>query len=155
MQLSYAVNPTLGIPGQILKTGRAVTVRSYIANGVVRPGQYVELGAGETCKHPETNAPTAAERGGVVILQAYSTDENGEYPDKSVVDVLVEGDIVVETESAVTEHGAAFVRFSAAGVEENGAFRVDADGSDAAAIPGLYFRSAGTLVHLEVNHSAA
>ncbi len=148
-QLSYTDAPAIGVPGTVI---HAKTIITLIATASVRPGQYVQRGAGDTCAHPTTDAPTAAERGGVVINDPHS--EDNVYAVGDPVPVLVEGRIVVATEDAVADGGSAFVRFVAAGLEENGAFRSDADTADAAAVPGLYFRSAGTLVELEVARSA-
>jgi hypothetical protein len=57
-------------------------------------------------------------------------------------------------EDAVTAESAAFVRFVAAGAEQLGAFRSDADGTDAVALPGAKFVTdaiAGELALLDIN----
>ena len=153
MQLSYNVDPAIGLPGQVIKTGHEKIVEGLIANGAVRPGQYVVLEAGRKCAHPSA-APTANTRGGLVIRRAYGQND-GAYADGDIVDVLVQGNMIVATEDAVVDLGSVFVRHVAAGAEELGALRSDADGTDATAVPGLYYRSAGTLVECEIQRSAA
>jgi hypothetical protein len=152
MQTSYNIDPAPGVVGAIAESG-SKTVRARCAGGVVRPGQYVVL-AGLVAGHP-TVAPTAETRGGVVVRNPYKQGD-GVYAAGEMFDVLVEGAIWVKTENAVAVNGKAFVRFSASGAEENGAFRSDADTADAVHVPGLYYRNAGqALVKLEVNKSAA
>jgi len=147
MQTAYNVDPARGVVGGIAESG-GKTIRARVANGVVRPGQYVIL-AGDECNHPVA-APTAQNRGGIVVRNPYKQN-NGVYADGEVVDVLVEGNIWVASEIAASVDTAAFVRITAPG--ELGALRPDADTAKAVAIPGLTFRSAGTaLVLLEVAH---
>jgi hypothetical protein len=152
MQTAYNVDPPLGVVGAIAESGAKV-VRARIAAGVVRPGQYVVL-VGLTCGHP-TAAPTAQTRGGVAVRNPYKQN-NSAFVAGDVIDIVVDGVIWVASENAASVNTPAFVRFTAAGAEELGAFRTDADTADAAHIPGLYFRTAGTSpVKLEVNKSAA
>lgn len=153
MQTSYNDVPEVGLPGTLVSAGKRPTIIRRFASGTVRPGQYVVLVGENDCAHPSA-APTEFTRGGVALRNPYM-GEDGVYPDNAPVDVVIEGDMWVTAESAVTALSAAFVRHVAAGAEELGAFRVDADGTDAAAVKGLRYMSAGTLVHLEVRQSAA
>lgn len=151
MQTAYNVNPALGVVGALAEAGAKV-VRSKIANGEVRPGQYVVI-SGDTCAHPSAE-PTPQNRGGIALRPPYAQDD-GVYADGDPVDIVVDGVVWVAAESAVTADIKAFVRATATGDEEKGALRLDGDGGDAFMIPGLFFRTAGTaLVKLEVNKSA-
>jgi hypothetical protein len=151
MQTSYNVEPIAGVVGAIAESG-SKTVRARVAGGTVRPGQYVVL-SGLTCGHPSA-APTPQTRGGVAVRNPYKQGD-GVFAAGEMLDVLVEGAIWIATEDAVSVNTPAFVRHVAAGAEQLGAFRSNADTADATHIPGLYFRSAGTtLVKLEVNKSA-
>lgn len=155
MQTVYNVDPGPGVVGAIASSG-AKKVRARVGSGAVRPGQYV-IFSGKTCVHPSA-AATPQNRGGVVVRDPYKQN-NGVYAAGEMVDVLVDGDIWVATENAVTADAPAFVRHVATAPEEKGAFRSDADTSDATHIPGLYYRTAGTgtatsPIKLEVNKSA-
>jgi len=76
------------------------------------------------------------------------------YEPQSAMDVLREGRIYVQVEDDVVKTGPVFVRFVAGAGEQLGAFRSDADGGDAVALPGASFKtsaSAGGLAALQVN----
>jgi hypothetical protein len=155
MQTAYTTLPALGVPGMPATDGLKV-VRSKIAAGTVRPGQYVVFDTNGKCAHPAAQ-PTAATRGGIALRNMYA-DSDGVYSTGQTVDVLIEGEVWVATETDVAMNGACFVRCVAGVGEELGALRKDADTSDAFSIPGLYFRlalGAAGISRLEVNHSAA
>jgi hypothetical protein len=118
----------------------------------VRPGQYVVVN-GLECNHPSAE-PTTQVRGGIAIRNPYKQSD-GVYADGEMVDILEDGDIWVASEVAASIDTRVFVRVTAAGQEQLGALRIDADAGDAFMMPGLYFRSAGTaLVLCEVRKSA-
>lgn len=151
MQTAYNVDPARGVVGAISRTGHKI-IEKRIADGTVRPGQYVVFD-GETCKHPAAE-PTPENRGGIALRLPYKQDD-GVYADGDMVDILVEGHCWVAAESAVTADSKAFVRVTAGGDEEAGALRKDDDSGDAFYVPGLFFRRAGTsVVELEVQKSA-
>lgn len=152
-QLTYSTQPAVGVVGALASAGNRTIIGKRIADGVVRPGQYVVYGSGGTCLHPSA-APTGLNRGGVALRLAYM-DDDGVYADGDVVEVCEVGEVWVSPEAAVTELGAAFVRHTAAGEEELGAFRQNADTSDATAVPGLRYLTAGTgVIKLEVTKSS-
>lgn len=151
-QLSYQNEPSAGVVGALVGTDNDVD-GTYIAEGAVRPGQYVIFDTvSKKCKHPAA-APTANTRFGVAIRKAYGQSD-GIYADGDAVNVLTRGRIRVNSENALAINANVFVRHVAAGLEELGAFRSDADTSDATAVPGLYVREAGTTnIVLEVNRA--
>jgi hypothetical protein len=132
-------------------------VRAKLAAGTVRPGGYVVLDTNGKCAHPSA-APTAATRGGIALRNMYR-DNDAVYAAGDMVDVLVEGEVWVDAEAAVTMNANAFVRIaSGAGGTNLGALRTDADTATASAVPGLYFRTtlaAAGVAKLEVHKSAA
>jgi len=151
MQTSYNVDPQVGVVGALAESG-SKTIRAKCAGGTVRPGQYVVF-SGLVAGHPSA-APTPQTRGGVVVRNPYKQGD-GSFAAGEMFDVCVEGAIWVSTEDAVTANTPAFVRHVAAGAEQLGAFRSNADGTDATHIPGLYYRTPGSaIVKLEVNKSA-
>jgi len=121
-QTSYNVNPARGVPGMISRSGAKV-VQARVANGAVRAGQYVVL-SGDDCAHPSAK-PGPSTRGGVVVRRAYGQND-GNYADNQIVDILTEGFILIDPENAVAVDGEAFVRNAVATTEELGAFRSDA-----------------------------
>jgi hypothetical protein len=151
-QTSYSNEPSAGVVGALVGTDNDVD-GTYIAEGAVRPGQYVIFDAAtKKCKHPSA-APTANTRFGVAIRKAYGQSD-GVYADGDPVNVLTRGRIRITSENALAINANVFVRHVAAGAEELGAFRSDADTSDATAVPGLYVREAGTTnIVLEVNRA--
>jgi hypothetical protein len=153
MQLAYNVDPALGVVGTLAETSPTDQIEKRVANGVVRPGQYVVFNGAAQCNHPSAE-PTAATRGGIALRNPYKQND-GVYADGDVVDIVTHGKVWVKSEAATTVNTNAFVRCVAAGAEELGALRTDADGTDAFHVEGLYFRSAGTaLVKLEVRQSS-
>jgi hypothetical protein len=149
-QTSYSNEPSAGVVGQLVGTDNDVD-GTYIAEGAVRPGQYVIFDAvTKKCKHPAA-APTASTRFGVAIRKSYGQSD-GVYVDGDAVNVLTRGRIRITSENALAINANVFARFQGTG--EIGAFRSDADTANATAIPGLYVREAGTTnIVLEVNRA--
>ncbi len=157
-QLNYTNEPAVGIVGMVARDGRKPVIVKRTANGPVRAGQYVIFAVNSgshDCQHP-TAAPTALNRGGIAIRKSYDgTMNDGNYADNEAVDVLVDGEIFVAFETAITALQAVFVRHVAGGAEQLGALRLDADGTDASAVAGLRTMDAGTaLVRLDVRPAA-
>jgi hypothetical protein len=149
-QTSYSNEPSAGVVGQLVGTNNDVD-GTYIAEGTVRPGQYVIFDAvTKKVKHPSA-APTANTRFGVAIRKSYGQSD-GVYADGDPVNVLTRGRIRITSENALAINANVFARFQGTG--EIGAFRSDADTANATAIPGLYVREAGTTnIILEVNRA--
>ncbi len=78
-----------------------------------------------------------------------------EYPQYAQISIVQRGRIWMIAEDAVTKYAPVFVRFTAAGAEELGRVRSDADGADAVAAPGCrYLTTTSTtnqLVLVEIN----
>jgi hypothetical protein len=148
MQTTFTNAPPVGVVGAVAYGGIEPVIKTRIANGVCRAGQYVVLNGDRDCNHP-TAAVTAQTRGGLVVRNPYSLD--GNYADNEPVSILTQGEMWCAYESAMGANVPVFVRHVAGGAEQLGALRVDADGTDAASVSGLYTRSAGTaLVRTEV-----
>lgn len=76
------------------------------------------------------------------------------YEPQSAMSLMRRGRVYVEVEDAVVKGGLPFVRFVAAASEQLGAFRSDADTSDAVALPNARFvtsAGAGELAIVEIN----
>lgn len=76
------------------------------------------------------------------------------YKTQSSMSILRKGLIWVEVEDAVVPGGAVYVRHVAGAGEQLGAFRSDADGSDADILPNARYKtaaSAGGLAQLDIN----
>ena len=76
------------------------------------------------------------------------------YEPQSAMNVLREGRAVVRVEDAVVKGGLPFVRFVAGAGEQLGAFRSDADGADAVALPNASYKTsagAGGLAVVQIN----
>lgn len=152
-QLAYTNAPAEGVVGAVATGGIKPVIVTRIANGAVRPGQYVVLSGANDCQHPSA-APTALTKGGIVLRKAYGQSD-GVYADNEPVDILIEGEVWCAFESAITALQSVFVRHVAAGGEQLGALRLDTDGTDATAVTGLRTLTAGTaLVRVEVRPAA-
>lgn len=117
-------------------------------------GAYVVFTAEGDCELPDSLAEITGNDGGVALEDMTKATGVG-YAAGDPVRVLVRGRVWVDTEQTVAQSDPAFVRAIAAGGEKQGAFRADADGTDAVAAPGCnYFigvTGAGVAV-VTVNH---
>lgn len=88
------------------------------------------------------------------LEQALLNADNVGYPLGSTMSVLRKGRVWVRVEDAVVVGGQPYVRCIAGAGERLGAFRSDADGSDAGALPGSRYKTsagAGELAIVEIN----
>lgn len=88
------------------------------------------------------------------VEQSVGGTNNLGYDPQSSMNVLRKGRAYVQVEDAVVKGGLPFVRFVAAASEQLGAFRSDADTSDAVALPNARFvtsAGAGELAIVEIN----
>lgn len=131
----YDPNPAAGEAG-LLYDLNPRTMESFVAEGALPFGVAVDQGT-----DPEKQATlldgssTAASILGIAVrthaLQAVrSQSDDNAYADEEMVNVLSKGRIWVVTEEAVAVGDSVFVRITAAGAEQAGAFRNDADGGD-------------------------
>lgn len=152
-QLAYTNAPAEGVVGAVATGGIKPVIVSRIASSAVRPGQYVVFSA-TNCAHPSA-APVAGNKGGIALRKAYGQSD-GVYAANEPVDILIEGEVWVAFENAITAQQDVFVRYaSGAGGTQLGALRTNADTATAAQVTGLRTNSAGTaLVKLEVRPAA-
>jgi hypothetical protein len=148
-QTAYTTAPADGVVGQIVRGGIHPVTVSRIANGAVRPGQYVVFNDVD-CNHPSA-APVAGNKGGIALRKAYGQSD-GVYADNEPVDILVQGEVWCAFENAITAQQDVFVRYaSGGGGTQLGALRTNADTSTAASVTGVRTNSAGTaLVKVQV-----
>lgn len=158
-QLSYDINPALGVKGQVSNLAHA-RIESMRANGTVRVGTYVVRGTNRDAAHPAAD-PDPEDRGGIAVRDPYrvkGTDDSGDYADNEMFGMLTEGECWVECETGsggpAVENTPVFVRITAATGKPVGGIRADADTDKAVHIPGLYFRSAGAIALVEVRRSS-
>ena len=88
------------------------------------------------------------------VEQSVGGTNNLGYDPQSSMNVLRKGRAYVQVEDAVVKGGLPFVRFVAGASEQLGAFRSDADTSDAVALPDARFvtsAGAGELAIVEIN----
>ena len=154
-QTSYTNRPEIGLPGQLFGTERPKLLTKQ-AEGNLPFGIAVTYGTAEK----EVAAPSS---GSDVIIGVVvrNMDKNtshlsgtNQVEDGALHPVICEGMVYVEVEDAVTAGGQVFVRHTAAGAEVLGAFRSDADTSDAAALAGARYitsADAGELAVLQLN----
>lgn len=162
-QLAHTTSRAIAREGACGDLQNSTIVTRFVdeANGV-KPGRFV---AKEDDGDKHVGLPDASGDVTGYLIQGVSLlDEgrdplragtNGEYLDNEPLPVLRKGTVWMLAEDAVSAGGAVFCRHTAAGAEELGRVRSDADTSDAVAVPGCVFltSTSGTdeLVLVEVN----
>ena len=145
-----------GLAGQLADIGNADVITRANSQGAAIPfGTFVTKGAAEgQAVLPTASAQVTGLAGLGVTLRSHTQPQEEGYADGDPMPVIKKGRVWVPVEDAVTAESAAFVRFVAAGAEQLGAFRSDADGTDAVALPGAKFvcdAEAGGLALLDLN----
>lgn len=145
--------PAVAVPGQLAYPSypgfRGTKVNGDTAAipfgvGVVRDGD------DETVDLPTATGEVTADFEGIVHWdKSYEYNADGVAVGDALT-VVTKGFVWVSVEDAVTANDDVFCRFVAAGAEQLGAFRSDADGTDAVAVPGAKFRSSTTGAGLAI-----
>jgi len=140
------------------------TVAAVIGNGVVIPFgvcviQDIQNQDKACLPIASTDITTVGKALGVTILNPVAEQNYGSaggvgYPIGEPMSVMRKGRIYVRVEQIVNPYDQAYVRYVADAGEQLGAFRKDADTSDAAALPTAYYRTyaaANGISLLELN----
>jgi hypothetical protein len=144
------------LAGQLADIGQAdIVTRINASRDTIPFGVFVTKGTNEG----EATLPGATEQvtgtvGLGVVLRSHTQPRGEGYADDDPMPVIKRGRVWVPVEDTVTAESEAFVRFVADAGEQLGAFRSDADGTDAVALPGAKFVSdaeAGELALLDLN----
>lgn len=143
-----AGGPAAGAPGMEYDCAFSDVVTRRAAEAIPF-GAYVVLSAEGDCELPDTLAEITANDGGVALIDSTAKSGVG-YLAGDPVRVLVRGRVWVATEQTVAQSDPAFVRAIATLPELQGAFRADADGTDAVAAPGCSYFIGVTGVGLAV-----
>jgi hypothetical protein len=150
VQLSVTETPAEGLPGMLYDLGPHDVV-TKIAADAIDFGEYVSFNDAEHCELPDSASEVTARQGGIALRDPSHPSGTG-YAVGDPVPVLRKGRVWVAVEGAVTAGGSAFVRHTAGGGEQQGAFRVDADGTDASIAPtSVYYLGGSTLAVVEIN----
>jgi len=148
-QTSYQQDPNPAVEGMLADTSLDKEIRSAIADEDITFGRWVARTSGD--ETPRAVLPTTAgEIAWDVGLGIALSDVTLEGPaagatalgwaTDSVLRYLRHGHVWVLAEVAVAYGDPVFVRHVAAGGEELGRFRNDADAGDATQLPGAFFR---------------
>ncbi len=137
VQTSVTITPPLGYAGLEYDCGFNDVVTKAAADPIPF-GRYVVFTAEGTCELADSLTEIAQNDGGVA-LRDDSKPSGAGYAVGDPVRVLVRGRVWVDVEQAVAQSNPAFVRAIAAGAEQQGVFRADADGTDAVAAPNTNF----------------
>src|SRR6476660_5012197 len=151
-QTSYSQNMDSAIVGTLVDIGMKQVVSRVNPDADMKCGLLACLGAADDlCKLPAVTGDVTGKPVGIVLreqtMESASDGSDPSIPAKRVASLLRKGTVWVKTEQDVTPSDTVFVRFSGTG--DAGAFRKDADTSNAVALPGAKFMStatAGTLV---------
>ena len=165
-QTAYQQDPYIAVPGMLVDSSLDKDIISKVlTDATLSFGLAATHDVGQNDRKARAPAATGEVTGGAFFGVAWfdATIEQADPPvgfsQNDVMGVLRSGRIWVLSEDIVATIGLpAFVRFVAAGAEELGAFRTDADTSDAVALPGATFRTttsgANQLVVLELAPTA-
>ncbi len=156
MQTSVRENMEVGLAGQIADIGKSDVLTYANEQGDIIPfGSFVTKGSGEgLAVLPDATGEVTGLVGLGVVARSHTQPQDEGYADKDVMPVVKKGRVWVPVEDAVEAESAAFVRFVAEGAEQLGAFRSDADGTDAVALPNAKFvtdAEAGEVALLDLN----
>ncbi len=150
MQTSYVQDPVLGQAGQVADDFNS-DVETRVAGGAITAGLFAIASAEGKCTVPAA-AFNAEKALGIVRLDPNRT--SADYILNDSLAVIRKGRVWVEvaSDTPAVADTPAFVRITAngAGKLTLGAIRANADGGNAVAIPGAYFRRSGTLTVLEL-----
>lgn len=142
MQLTHSYEPVAALAGQVEQGPN-----TFVDSGVCKEENGIAFGLAVVNVASDTNSPTYFESpdatgevtGGRIIGVAVRDEskpfEAVGYVENEMMPVMTRGRVWVKCETAMAKGLTPFVRFSAAGAEELGAFRNDADTSDAVAMP--------------------
>jgi hypothetical protein len=156
MQTEVSSYMEKGLAGQVADIGHTDIITRANAYGESIPfGVFVTKGANEgEAVVPDATGEVTGLVGLGVVLRSHTQPQGEGYADGDPMPVMKKGRVWVPVEDAVTAETAAFVRFVAGTGEQLGAFRSDADGTDAVALPGAKFvtdAGAGELALLDLN----
>jgi hypothetical protein len=118
----------------------APDIVTRIALEAVGFGKWVRI-TGENCELGDNSSEITADMGGITLYDPTKPSGAG-YAVGDPVAIVRKGKVWVKPENTVTAGAAAYVRYSAGAGEEQGSFRSDADGSDAAVPPTAYYYTA-------------
>jgi hypothetical protein len=144
VQTAVAAAPAIGVPGQEYDAGFSDVV-TKIASEAIPFGAFVAFVAAGACELPDSSGEVTTAGGcGVALLDQTKASQGG-YEAGDAVRVLVRGRAFVLNEEAITHGDAVYVRHTAAGAEQQGAFRNDADTTDATIPPGMRWFQGGAI----------
>lgn len=129
VQTSVSLKPDAGVPGLPADSNVVQEFVSRVATVDIPFGAFVSLVDENECKLPTTSAEVTTNGGGVAVFDQTKASQAG-YKAGDVVTIMRKGNVYVSTEQTCAASGAAFVRFTDGTL---GAFRADADTSDAVA----------------------
>jgi hypothetical protein len=129
VQTSVRETHEIGLPGQEYDCAFNDKV-TKIATVDIPFGVRVTFHDEGVCSLPDSQADVDTADGGIALRDHNKPSDEG-YKAGDAVTVLTRGRAWVLTEEAVAHDDAVFVRTVAAGSEQLGAFRTDADGTDA------------------------
>ncbi|BBO74407.1 hypothetical protein DSCW_18240 [Desulfosarcina widdelii] len=156
MQTEVRSSMAVGLAGQIADIGPSDIITYTNEHGDTVPfGVFVTKGSGEgLAVLPDATGEVTGLVGLGVVVRSHTQPQDEGYADGDVMPVIKKGRVWVPVEDEVTAESAAFVRFVAGAGEQLGAFRSDADGTDAVALPNAKFvtdAAAGELALLDLN----
>lgn len=143
VQTSVESRAAIGVPGQEYDAGYSDVV-TKIALEAIPFGAMVACTAAGACELPDSSGEVTTAGGVGIALIDHSKASGDGYAIGDPVRVLQRGRAFVLNEETISHGDAVYVRHTAAGEEQKGAFRNDADGSDATIPPGMRWFQGGT-----------
>lgn len=137
VQDSVKATAAAGFPGQVADSWFGTDIQTnFAASGGLKPGLAVTFGStAGVVEYPDGYADlTALKSAGIVVADPSLEGTDILFAEGVAVPVLRKGRVWVtfENPSAAVVNTNPYIRYVAAGAEQKGAFRTDADGSDAA-----------------------
>jgi hypothetical protein len=144
VQTAVAEAPAIGRPGQEYDVGFNDVV-TKIATGPIPFGAYVSFKAAGACQVPAEAGDVNHAGGHGIALIDHNKSSGAGYVAGDPVRCLVRGRAFTLNEVQIAHGAAVFVRHTSTSPEQDGAFRNDADGSDAVTPVGMRWFQGGAI----------
>ncbi len=157
IQTSMSAAPARGVPGQEYDAGFNDVV-TKLATEAIPFGVLVACTAAGTCELPDSSGEVTTAGGVGISLLDHNKASQGGYAIGDPVRVLQRGRVFVLAEETITHGDAVYARHTATPPEQKGAFRNDADTTDATIPPGMRWFQGGTTTNppvLEVGYGGS
>ena len=145
VQTTMTTAPAGGAPGMLYDRPENCDIVHKVASEAIHFGAFVKIGTDGTCELPDSAGEVTGIARGIALQDPGKASTDG-YAVGDVVAVLIRGRVWVQAEAGQTiaAYANPYIRHTATGGEVKGAFRSDADTTDASVPNGMHMFAAAT-----------